>query len=109
MVSNLKGLFAVVGLGDEQVVGINAELLRIRAVEGVSGVYERREASALLCLGDAMHRQRCLTRRFRPVDLGHTAARNTANAEGQIKPQRPRRNERYVHYLFITEFHNGTL
>ena len=78
---DFERLFAVVGLRDEQVVEIDAELLRVGRVERVLGVDERRHAAELLRFGDHLQRQRRLARRLRPEDLDDAAARHAADAE----------------------------
>ena len=78
---DLERLLAVVGLRDQQVVEIDAELLRVRRVERVLGVDERRHAAELLRLGNHLQRQRRLARRLRPEDLDDAAARHAADAE----------------------------
>ncbi len=52
---DLQRLLAVVGLGDEQVVDVDAQLSGVLGVQGVLGVDERGDAAPLL--GLARHRQ----------------------------------------------------
>ena len=78
---DLERLLAVVGLRDEEVVEVDAELLRVLRVERVLGVDERRHAAELLRLRDDLQRQRRLARRLRPEDLDDAAARHAADAE----------------------------
>ena len=47
-VGDLERLLAVVGLGDEQLVGLDAELAGVGGVERVLGVDERGDAACLL-------------------------------------------------------------
>ena len=51
-VGDLERLLAGVGLGDEQRVGVDAELLGVLGVERVLGVDERGDAAGLLRVGD---------------------------------------------------------
>ena len=78
---DLERLLAVVGLRHEQVVEIDAELLRVGRVERVLRVDERRHAAELLRFGDHLQRQRRLAGRFRAEDLDDAAARDAADAE----------------------------
>ena len=66
---------------------------RVLRVERVLGVDERRGAAELLDLGDDLQRQRGLARRFRPVDLDHAAARQAADAERDVEPERAGRDD----------------
>ena len=54
------------------------------------GIDEGADAAALLRLGDAMQRERGFARGFRPVDLDHPAARQAADAERDVEPERAR-------------------
>jgi hypothetical protein len=87
-VGDFQRLLAGVGLGDQQVVDIDAQLAGIDRVERVFGVDEGAGAAALLRLGDDMQRQRGLARAFRPVDLDDPAARQAADAERDVEPER---------------------
>src|SRR5262249_996111 len=66
----------------------DAELARVRDVERVLRVDERADAAALLRLGDDVERERRLPRRFRPVDLDDAPARQPADAERDVEPER---------------------
>ena len=59
-VGDLERLLTGVGLGDEQRVGVDAELLRVVGVERVLGVDERRDAAGRLRVGDRVQRHRRL-------------------------------------------------
>ena len=85
---DLERLLAVVGLRHQQVVEIDAELLRVGGVERVLGVDEGRQAAGLLRLRDHLQRQRRLARRLRSVDLDHAAARHAADAQGVVDADR---------------------
>src|SRR5207244_4393955 len=78
-VGDLERLLAVVGLRDEQVLGLDAELARVAHVEGVLRIDEGADAAALLALGDQLERERGLARRLGPVDLDHAPARDAAD------------------------------
>ena len=100
-VGDLQRLLARVGLGDQQVVEIDAELAGIDGIERMFGVDEGADAAVLLRLGDDMQRQRRLARGFRPVDLDHPAARQAADAERDVEPQRAGRDRLDLDRLLV--------
>ncbi len=59
-VGDLERLLAGIGLGDEELLEIDAQLARIDRVERVLGVDEAANAAPLLRLGDDMERERGL-------------------------------------------------
>jgi hypothetical protein len=67
---------------------VDAELLGVGDVERVFGVDEGRGAAELLHLGDDLQRQRGLAGGFGAVDLDDPAARQAADAEGDVEPER---------------------
>ena len=89
-VGDLERLLAGVGLRDQQIVDVDADLAGVRRVERVLGVDERRGAAELLDLGDDLQRERGLTRRLRSVDFDDAAARQAADAERDVEPERAR-------------------
>ena len=91
-VGDLQRLLAGVGLRDQQVVEVDAELAGIDRVERVLGVDEGADAAVLLRLGDDVQRQRGLARAFRPVDLDDAAARQAADAERDVEAERAGRD-----------------
>ena len=82
---DLKRLLAVVGLRDEQVVGVYAELFGVGGVEGVLGVDEGGEAAGLLGLGDDLEGDGGFTGAFRAEYLDDAATGNAADAEGGVE------------------------
>ena len=71
---------------------------------------EGRDAAVLLRFGNHVQRDRRLTGRLRAVDLDDAAARNAADAEGDVERQDARRDDLDVHVcLGIAEAHNRTL
>ncbi len=91
-VGDLQRLLASVGLRDQQVFEIDAELAGIDRVERVFRVDEGADAAALLRLGDDVQGEGRLARRFRAVDLDHAAARQAADAERDVETERARRD-----------------
>jgi len=85
---DVQGLLAGVGLVDQKILDIHAELARILRIECMFGVDERGDAALLLGLRDHVQRQRRLARRLRPVDLKDTPARDTADAERDVERRR---------------------
>ena len=86
-VGDVERLFAVVGLGDEQFVGLHAEAGRIGDVERVFGVDEGGHTAHALTFGDDVQGEGGLAGGFGAVYLGNAAARNAADTEGQVKGQ----------------------
>ena len=107
---DVERLFAGIGLRHEEAVEIDAEPVRIRRIERVLDVDERRGAAQLLRLGDDVERERRLTARFRSVDLDDPAARDAADPEREIERDRARRNHVDLHAGGeIAHLHDGTL
>ncbi len=108
---DLERLLAGVGLGDEQVVGLDAELSGVAHVEGVLGVDEGGDAALLLGLGDRVQRQRGLAGRLRAVDLDDASPREAADAERDVEGDGARRDRLHVlhHRLLVAEAHDGAL
>ena len=109
-VGDLQRLLAVVGLRDQQLVHVHAELARVVRVERVLGVDEGGGAAQLLHLGDHRQGQRRLAGRFRAVDLDDAAARQPADAERDVEPERAGGNHLDVlRHLGFAEPHDRAL
>ena len=104
-----KGLLAVVGLRDEQVVDIDAQLLGIGAVEGVLGVDECGNTARLLRLGDGVDGQRRLTRRFGTENFDDTSLGVSAHAQRHVERDGARRDDGDVGNLRAVHPHDGAL
>ena len=89
---NFQGLLAAVGLRDEEIFNVDAELARIIGVEGVLRVHEGRRSAKFLRFGDNVQRQSCLAAGFRSEDFDDTASWKSADAESRIQRKRPRRD-----------------
>jgi hypothetical protein len=87
-IDDFQRLLAGVGLRDDQFVDIDAQLPGIDRIERMFGIDEGRRPAGFLRLGDGMQRQRGLARAFRPVDLDDAAARQAADAQRDVEPQR---------------------
>ncbi len=94
-IGDLERLLAGIGLRDQQLIDIDAELPGIARIERMLGIDERRDAAALLRFGDDVLGERGLARAFRPEDLDDAPARHAADAEREIEPQRARRDRRH--------------
>ncbi len=86
-IGDLKRLLAGIGLRDQEIVEVDAELARVDRVERVLGVDEAADAALLLRLGDRVKRERRLARRFGPVNFDDAAARQPADAEGDVEAE----------------------
>lgn len=56
-----------------------------------------------------MQGQRCFTGGFRAVNLNDAAARKAADASGNVKGDRARRDRRDVHAVILPQTHDGAL
>src|SRR3989442_7939128 len=90
---DLERLLAGVGLRDQQLVDVDAELPGVRGIKRVLGIDERGDAAQALRFGDDVQRQRRLAGRFRPVDLADASTRQAADAERGIETERARGND----------------
>ena len=109
-VGDLQRLLAVIGLGDQQVGDLDAELAGIDRVERVLGVDEGADAALLLGFRQHLQGQRGLAGGFRAVNLDHPAARQAADAERDIQPQGARGNGLDLDALVVgTEPHDRAL
>ena len=110
MSADLERLLARVGLGDQEIVQVDAELAGIDRIERMLRVDEGADAALLLGLGDGVQGQRRLARRFRPVDLDDAAAGQTADAERDVEAERTRRDGFDFHRLLaLAEPHDRAL
>ena len=87
-VGDLEGLLAGVGLRDQKLLQIDAQLVRIGRIQGVLGVDEGAGTARLLGLGHHVERERRLARAFGPVDLDDAPARQPADAERDVERDR---------------------
>jgi hypothetical protein len=95
-VGDLEALLAGVGLRDQQVADVDAQLAGVDRVERVLGVDVRGDAARLLHLRDDLQAQRRLARRLGTVDLDDAPARQAADAERDVEPERAGRDDRQV-------------
>src|SRR5215469_1358938 len=82
---DLEGLFAVIWLGNQQIIDIHAEFLRIHGIERVFYVDECRDTAAPLRFGRHLQRDGGLTRRFRTEDFVDASTGESAHAESGVE------------------------
>ena len=92
-VGDLERLLAVVGLAHEKLVGLHAELPGVGGVESVLCVDERGDAARLLRLRDGVERERRLAARLRTVNLDDAPPRIAADAQRDVEPDAPGRDD----------------
>ncbi len=83
--ADLHRLLTGVGLRDEEVLDIDAELDRVVGVERVLGVDVGGGSARLLRVGNDVEAERGLAARLRTVDLGHAATRDSTDADGGVE------------------------
>ena len=109
-VGDFQRLLAGIGLGDQQVIDIHAELAGIGHVQRMFGVDEGADAALLLRFRNGVQRKRGFARRFRSIDLNYATARETANAKRYIEPQRARGNGFDIHgFVVLAKLHDRAL
>ena len=103
---DLERLLAGVGLADEQLVDVDAAGAGVAGIERVLDVDEGGDAALALGLGDDVLADRGLARRLRAEDLGDPAARDAADAEGEVERDRAGRDGVDVLALARAELHD---
>ena len=89
---DLERLLAGVRLAHEQLVDVDAARPGIAGIEGVLDVDERDDAAASLGLGEDVLADGRLARRLGTEDLRDPAARDAADAEGEVERDRAGRD-----------------
>ena len=84
---DFQGLFAVIGLRDQQIVGLDAELLGIAKSSACSASIYAPMPPSFLGLGDDVQRKGSLSGRLRSVNLDDATTRHAADTERDIEPQ----------------------
>src|SRR5437763_4124604 len=108
-VGDLERLLAGVGLGDQQLVDVDADGPRVYGIHRVLGVDVGADATVALRLGDGMHGQCRLAGRLRAEDLDDPASRQAADSERQVEGECSRGDGLDGHLPLVTHFHHGTL
>ena len=83
-----QGFLAAVGLGNQQIVQVDAQFLGVGRVQRVLGVNERGQPAGLLGVGDDMEHEGGFAGGFRAENLDHAPARDAADAQRQVHRQR---------------------
>src|SRR5579864_5228225 len=100
----------MIGLRDQELADIDAELAGVHGIERIFGVDVSRGTAGLLDLSDDLQAQRGLARRFGTVDLDDAAARQPADAERDVEAERSRRDDgEIVLDLGLAHFHDRAL
>jgi hypothetical protein len=84
-VGDFQGLLAGVGLGDVEVIDVDAALGGVGGVEGVLHVDVGADAAELLGFGDDVLAEGGLAGGFGAVDFDDTAARHAAHAQRDVE------------------------
>jgi hypothetical protein len=100
-VGDFKCLFAGVRLRDQKIIDIDAELACIDRIERMFGIDKGANSALLLRFRKAMQRQRGLAGGFRTVDFDDATARQAADAERDVEPERAGGHRLYVHRLHV--------
>ena len=89
-VGDLQGLLAGIRLGDDERVGVHAELLGVLGVQGVLGVDEGGDAPVALGVRHGVEGDGGLPRGLGAVDFHDASARQAADAQGDVEGRGPR-------------------
>jgi len=83
--SNFEGLFAKIGLADQQILYNDTDLPSVIDVQGVFRINEGRQPAPLLRLSDDVQGKGGFSRRLRPKDLDNPPTSHPPNPQGQIQ------------------------
>ena len=108
-VGDLERLLARVGLGDEQLVDVDADGPGVDRVHGVLGVDVGADAAVALGLGHDVHGEGGLAGGLRAVDLGDPAAGQAADAEGEVEGQGAGGDRVDRHRALLAHLHDRAL
>ena len=92
-IRNVKCLFAVVRLGNIELVHADAKLFGINGVKRMFSIDKNAHTSHFLRFGNDMQRNGGFAGGFRPVYFNYSSARNAADAESCVKLNAARRND----------------
>ena len=101
-VGDVERLFAVIGLGNEQFVGLDAEAGRIGDIQSVFRVDEGGHAALLLAFRDDVERERRLAR-------GFAAARHAADTKRQIEADGTGGDDGHMNVRPVGQLHDRAL
>jgi hypothetical protein len=106
--ADLKGLLARVGLGDEEVIDLDANGAGVARVEGVLDVDVGGHAAFFLGFGEDVLGEGGLSGRFWPVELGNPATGNAADAEGEVEGERAGWDRLDLEVFLLAQTHDCT-
>ena len=103
---DLERLLTGVGLADEQLVDVDADVLGVAGIERVLRVDEGDDPARALRVGRDVVAERGLAARLGAEDLGDPAARDAAHAEREVERHRAGRDCRDVLGFAVAEAHD---
>ena len=86
---DLKSLFAIIGLRDDKVFNVHADVSSVSRVERVLGIDKGRRPAATLCFCDRVKGECGFAGRFRPEYLDDSSTRKSADPKGMIDSNGP--------------------
>src|SRR5215203_2064402 len=105
----LQGLFAVVRLGEVEILEVDADGLGVARVDGVLGVDESGEATRLLRFGDDVQGEGRLAAGLGAEDLDDTTPGYAAYAAGEVECQGAGRDGGDLRTVLVAHAHDRTL
>src|SRR5690554_1992869 len=109
-VGDFESLLARIGLGDQQVFKVDAQLRSVLNIKRMLGVDKGARTAQLLHFGNDLKRERGFARRFRAVDFNDSPPWQAADAQRNIEPQRAGGHHLYVVLdLVVAITHDRTL
>ena len=103
--ADFQGLLTGIGLGDQQLVNIYAQIFGVNGVQGMLHIDENGGAAALLGFGHHMQGHGGLTAGFRPVDLDDSAAGQAADAQCHIQRKGAGGDGFHIHGGILAQAH----
>ena len=106
LLADIERLLAGVGLTDEQLIEVDAQLARVDRVQRVLGVDIGDRPAGALGLGDHVQGQRGLARGLGAEDLDHPPARHSADPQGNIQRDGACADGRNIEHRVIAKLHD---
>ena len=108
LINNLQRHLTGVGLGDQQVLDINAQRSGINGIQGMLRIHKGRHTTTLLHFSNRVQGERGFTGTFWAVDLHHATLRITTT-QREVKGQRTGGNRLHPHAGGIAQPHDRSL
>jgi hypothetical protein len=102
-------LFAVIWLGEVEVLEVHADGLGVGGIQGMLSVHECGEAACPLSLGNDVQSEGGFAARFGAEDLDNAAPWDAPDAEGQVEGQGARGDRGYLSRPLVAHAHDGAL